>query len=159
MRRLSLLIGRKLGEGALLAYSYADPTRIDEKRRALTEIHRRVANWDIAWGELLNQSLSIPVEVSARLAEVDLPLLLISGDQDKLVPVADTRRVAEHLPNATLRILPGCGHVPQEECPEAFQQAVSEWLDAAGDGATQLSDAAADDRESLMSVSQRNRIP
>jgi pimeloyl-ACP methyl ester carboxylesterase len=104
-----------------------------------------VENWDIAWGELLNQSLSIPVDVSARLDEIHQPVLLVSGDQDKLVPVTDTRRVAERLPNATLRILPNCGHVPQEECPEAFQQVVSDWLEATGNDVMQASDTGADD--------------
>ena len=52
----------------------------------------------------------------------------ISGDRDKLVKVADTRRVADALPNAALTVIPGCGHVLQEECPRAFEQAVADWL-------------------------------
>ena len=130
LRRLSLLIARKLGQGGLLDYSYADPGRLDEDRRALMTIHTRMANWDLAWGELLNRSLSSPVTVSERLDQIIQPVLLLTGDQDKLVPVADTRKVAERLPNATLAILPGCGHVPQEECLASFEQAVSVWLRA-----------------------------
>ena len=128
LRRISLLIGRKLGEGGLLDYSYADPGRLDEERRSLMKIHTRVANWDLAWGELLNRSLSSPVTVSTRLDQITQPILLVTGDQDKLVPVADTRKVAERLPHATLAVLPGCGHVPQEECPGPFEQAVAGWL-------------------------------
>ena len=128
LRRLSLFIGRKLGEGVLLDYSYADPGRITEDRRALMTLHAQAGGWDLAWGELLDRSLSSPVRVSARLEELILPVLVLAGDQDKVVPLADTRRVAETLPNATLAILPGCGHVPQEECPTQFQQAVAPWL-------------------------------
>ena len=130
LRRLSLLIGRKLGEGVLLNYSYADPGRIDDSRRALMTVHAQVRDWDLAWGELLNRSLSSPVTVSARLAGLIHPVLLVSGDQDKVVPMADTRRVADALPDAALAVIPGCGHVPQEECPRAFEQAVAAWLAA-----------------------------
>lgn len=130
LRRLSLLIGRKLGEGVLLDYSYADPGRVTDARRAQMTVHARVRDWDLAWGELLNRSLSSPVTVSARLAELTQPVLLVSGDRDKLVPVADTRRVAEALPDTALAAIPGCGHVPQEECPRAFEQAVADWLAA-----------------------------
>jgi pimeloyl-ACP methyl ester carboxylesterase len=130
MRRLSLLIARKLGQGALLDYSYADAQRIDAAHRSRATVHARVRNWDIAWGELLTQSLSIPVELSGWLDEIAQPVLLLTGDQDRLVPVADTRRVAEGLANATLEVFPGCGHMPQEECPDAFWRAVSGWLTA-----------------------------
>ncbi|EGV19907.1 alpha/beta fold hydrolase [Thiocapsa marina] len=133
MRRLSLLIARKLGEnGALLDLSYADASGISQERRAQFKVHTRVAGWDLAWGELLALSLSAPVTVSAHLAQVTMPVLLISGDMDRLVPIEDSRRVAEALPNATFAVIEGCGHVPQEECPDAFETVVSEWLDAGG---------------------------
>lgn len=130
MHRLSLFIARKLGEtGPLLGLSYADPSRISAERRDHFLIHTQVAGWDLAWGELLALSLSTPIKVSERLAEVKVPVLLVSGDTDALVPVEDTKRVAEALPDATFVMLPGCGHVPQEECPDDFKQVVGSWLD------------------------------
>jgi pimeloyl-ACP methyl ester carboxylesterase len=91
-----------------------------------------VAHWDLAWGALLHRSLSSPVDVSERLDRVSQPTLVITGDQDKLVQVADTRRLAAALPGATLAVLPDCGHAPQEECPAAFMSAVRQWLDGGG---------------------------
>lgn len=133
MRRLSLLIARKLGEdGALMDLSYADATKISDARRAQFGIHTRIAGWDRAWGELLALSLSAPVTVSAHLEEVTIPVLLVSGETDRLVPIEDSRRVAEALPDATFAVIEGCGHVPQEECPQAFAAVVGEWLDARG---------------------------
>ena len=133
MRRLSLLIARKLGEnGALLDLSYADASGISQERRAQFGVHTRIAGWDLAWGELLALSLSAPVTVSEHLSEVKMPVLLISGDMDRLVPIEDSRRVAEALPDATFAVIEGCGHVPQEECPEAFEAVVGDWLDARG---------------------------
>lgn len=128
LRRLSLLIARKLGNPTLLEYSYQDPSRIPQARRDQAILHTRMAHWDLAWGELLDRSLTSSVDIGARLAQVQVPVLLITADQDKLVKPEDTRRVAQALPHATLRVLPGCGHAPQEECPQAFMAAVSDWL-------------------------------
>jgi pimeloyl-ACP methyl ester carboxylesterase len=128
LRRLSLLLARKLGNPTLLEYSYQDPSHIPQARKDLAVIHTRVANWDLAWGELLDRSLTSSVDIGTRLAQVRVPVLLITADRDKLVKPEDTRRVAQALPNATLRVLPNCGHVPQEECPQAFMAAVTDWL-------------------------------
>lgn len=129
MERIALLIARKLGGATLLEYSYLHPERITPERREHSGLHRALAGWDLAWAALLGRSLWTPVEVAGRLAEVRQPVLLITGDGDRLVRPEDTRRVAEQLPRATLLTLPDCGHVPQEECPEAFAQAVAPWLD------------------------------
>ena len=45
-----------------------------------------------------------------------------------VVPVSDSQRLDSVLPSSELVILPSCGHVPQEECPEAFTEAVDAWL-------------------------------
>lgn len=136
LHRLSLLIARKLGENAaLLDLSYADASAISDVRRDRFAVHTRMAGWDLAWGELLALSLSTPVTVSEHLEEVRVPVLLVTGGTDRLVPVDDTRRVAGRLPDASLAVIPGCGHVPQEECANRFERVVGDWLDARGIGA------------------------
>ena len=37
--------------------------------------------------------------------------------------------MAGELPNGELVLIPNCGHVPQEECPQPFLQAVTAFLD------------------------------
>jgi pimeloyl-ACP methyl ester carboxylesterase len=129
LQRLSLFIARKLGEdGGLLDLSYADAEGIGAERRRLARLHTHTRNWDLAWAALLNRSLSTPIEVGARLAAIARPALVLSGDADRLVPPADSRRVAERLPEGKFVLLPGCGHVPHEECPEAFAAALEKWL-------------------------------
>jgi len=68
----------------------------------------------------------------ARLTEIQMPCLVISGDDDRVVPTADSLRLAEELPNATLAVIEKAGHVPHEERPEAFLEAVAEFLAASG---------------------------
>lgn len=137
MQRISLGLGRYLGRNSpLLDYSYADPSTIDEERRALTGAHRLMAGWDLAWGALLQRSLTDPVTIAERLGEITQPVLVLTGEADQIVPVSDTVATAEALPNATLVRLPGCGHLPQEECPTQVAEAISDWLAARGLDAT-----------------------
>jgi pimeloyl-ACP methyl ester carboxylesterase len=63
---------------------------------------------------------------------IDVPTLLLSGDEDVRAP----RHVAEHLhariPNAKLVVLPGVGHVSCLEAPERFNAEVRRFLQEAG---------------------------
>jgi pimeloyl-ACP methyl ester carboxylesterase len=63
-----------------------------------------------------------------RLAEVNHRALLIWGENDRVVPLAHGRRLAAELPDARLITFPGCGHLPHEECPDAFNAAVLDFL-------------------------------
>lgn len=47
-------------------------------------------------------------------------LRLLVGSADRTVPPAESRRVLQVLPAATLREFPGLGHLAHEEAPEAF---------------------------------------
>lgn len=57
------------------------------------------------------------------------PTLLIWGANDRVVPLSSGRQLAECFPNAELKIIPNCGHLPYEETPEAFNRIVLDYLD------------------------------
>jgi pimeloyl-ACP methyl ester carboxylesterase len=57
------------------------------------------------------------------------PTLLIWGANDNVVPVSSGRELAECFPNAELKIIPNCGHLPYEETPEEFNRIVLDYLD------------------------------
>ena len=86
----------------------------------------RAQNWDRALWEVTRASH--PLDLPERLDEVAVPVLVITGDDDRIVPKEQSVRLAEELPQADLVVIPNCGHVPQEECPEPFLQAVLEWM-------------------------------
>lgn len=60
------------------------------------------------------------------LPRLSTPLLLLVGRNDRTVPPAAARRVAELVPTAELRYLPGLGHLAHEEAPEAIAAAILE---------------------------------
>ena len=72
-----------------------------------------------------------------RSALLPVPTLLVWGQEDSIIPVRYARRFAHRFPNAQVLILPDCGHWPQMEHAQAFNQAVLAILD---------SDAVAKDR-------------
>ncbi|MFV2035467.1 MAG: alpha/beta fold hydrolase [Halocynthiibacter sp.] len=57
-------------------------------------------------------------ELSGDFPGISQPVLVVTGEQDAVVPVADSRKLDASLPNSSLAILPECGHVPHEECPD-----------------------------------------
>ena len=63
-----------------------------------------------------------------RLPQLDLPVLLLAGALDgKYVEAGE--RMASLLPNGTFAAIPGAGHAPQLEDPDAVAAALREFLD------------------------------
>ena len=83
-------------------------------------------DWDRALWELTVASHDL--DLGQRLDEVGLPVLVITGDDDRIVPTEQSLRLAAELPDAQLVLIPDCGHVPHEECPAAFLEAVRAFL-------------------------------
>ncbi|MEO1191033.1 MAG: alpha/beta fold hydrolase [Pseudomonadota bacterium] len=76
--------------------------------------------------ERLRQTvLSDPVPA---LKTIEIPVLLIWGDKDKLIPVRNAEDYLDVLVDARLARFADLGHVPQEEAPERSLQPVSAFL-------------------------------
>jgi pimeloyl-ACP methyl ester carboxylesterase len=67
------------------------------------------------------------------LAEVDLPVKVLVGTQDRLTPPRLARRLAASVPGAELVVLPGAGHMLPLEEPDRVTQAILETHRAAPD--------------------------
>jgi pimeloyl-ACP methyl ester carboxylesterase len=129
VRRLLLWLARELGTGMpLLDRSYHRPDRIDDQRRRLAGVHRQIEGWDMAWAALLTRSLSEPMKIGTHLEEIRIPVMVIAGQADRIVPAADSLAASRRLPMATFLGIENCGHVPQEECPHAVTLAIDRWL-------------------------------
>ncbi|MEN8008608.1 MAG: alpha/beta fold hydrolase [Candidatus Krumholzibacteriota bacterium] len=63
------------------------------------------------------------------LPALDVPTLIVHGAEDQIIPVAEAEAMAKALPKAKLVVVPGAGHMPNLENPEAFNDAVREFLD------------------------------
>jgi pimeloyl-ACP methyl ester carboxylesterase len=109
-----------------LKTAWHDPSKITPEIFEGYQQPLQVENWDKALWELTVSSRESGL--AERVSEFDLPILVITGDDDRIVPTEQSLRLAEELPNAKLAIIPQCGHVPHEECPAVFMQAVTDFL-------------------------------
>ncbi len=83
-------------------------------------------DWSRAFWELFLETHHLRLET--QLKTMSLPSLVITGEHDIMVKKEESIRLASELPSAELLVIPDCGHLPQEEQPEAFVAAVRKFL-------------------------------
>jgi pimeloyl-ACP methyl ester carboxylesterase len=69
-----------------------------------------------------------PRRYRTAMRSIRLPVLLVHGDRDRLVPVAAARDIARRHPAWRYLELAGAGHVPQLQVPTELASAMVEWL-------------------------------
>lgn len=70
------------------------------------------------------ESVSVPHSNMADLARLAMPVLIVHGRQDRMVPFEQALQMAAYVEHADVRILGRCGHWPAYERPEAFLDAI-----------------------------------
>jgi pimeloyl-ACP methyl ester carboxylesterase len=88
----------------------------------------RAENWDRGLWEFT--LASTPLHLEKMLDQVKVPTLVITGDDDRIVPTENSVRASHEIPGAQLVVIPAAGHVPQEEQPAAFLKAVTNFLES-----------------------------
>ena len=68
-----------------------------------------------------------PGNLIEDLAQSQVPFLVVSGDDDRVVPTKDNIRLAEEI-GTQLELFEACGHMPQEECPNQVLSALNAFL-------------------------------
>ena len=63
------------------------------------------------------------------LENIEVPVLVLHGDQDQLIPLKEAENTQVAIPDARLVIVPGAGHLPNLEKPAYFNEAVSDFLE------------------------------
>jgi len=129
LRRIGPLIVRLflLGGGAsLLNNAWHDPTKITPEIQEGYTKPLRAENWDKALWEMA-AATEYP-DLTAQLGKLQVPVLIITGDDDHIVPLADSVRLANAIPGAELVVIPDAGHVAHEEAPQATIAAIEDFL-------------------------------
>jgi pimeloyl-ACP methyl ester carboxylesterase len=99
-------------------------SRLEAARRRYGSADYR--NADGVMREVLVRVLAEDLEDQVRLLRC--PVELVWGEEDTAAPIAVARRVAELLPGAALRALPGVGHLVPLEAPQPLREAVEAGL-------------------------------
>ncbi|HET7288256.1 MAG TPA: alpha/beta hydrolase [Pyrinomonadaceae bacterium] len=100
-----------------------DERRVDARhlplRAAGTQraIIRTVRNWDAE-------------RISRDAHLIKQPTMLLWGENDLEIPLADGERLHAEIPGSRLIVFLNCGHIPHEEYPEAFTNVVTDFCKA-----------------------------
>ena len=127
MRLLAVTLPRFMVKGSM-APAYGDPAGLTP---ALVD---RYYEMMLAPGvrrailDRMGQHVLVPPE--PLLATIRAPTLLLWGERDRMVPVANAEDYLRAMPDARRLVLPGIGHVPMEEAPEQVVAALREFLTA-----------------------------
>jgi pimeloyl-ACP methyl ester carboxylesterase len=104
---------RLIPSEAVTAYSKALRTR--GGRHALLQTARHMIPPDID-------------DLALRYGEIRLPVLILWGAHDEIVPIEVGRRLHEAIPGSSFVVVENCGHIPHEECPPVALRAVLDFL-------------------------------
>lgn len=67
-------------------------------------------------------------DVSGRLGEISVPVLVLVGDKDKMTPLKASQYLADNIKNSVLHIVDGAGHHPMLEKTAETNQAIRKYL-------------------------------
>jgi len=62
------------------------------------------------------------------LPEIKIPVLVLSGEFDKMTSPEDMRAIADQIPGAAFKVIPDAGHMTPIENPDAFNKAIISFL-------------------------------
>lgn len=128
MRHLAPLLMRDYEESLprTIEREWYDVSRLTDEIRNEHLKLLKIQNWDRAFYEL-TFAPAYP-ELRPLLPQLAVPTFIIAGQEDRLIRSWYYEAIAEEIPGAQLTFIPQCGHVPQEECPAEFMNAVAVYL-------------------------------
>jgi len=69
--------------------------------------------------------------LDGMLGGIKVPTLVVWGREDRLTPLASGERFAHDIGGAQMKVLDGCGHIPQLHCAGEFNAALLDFLGSA----------------------------
>ena len=106
--------------------AYAQPAAMtDELVARYDDLMRAPGVRRAVLARMEQMNLQDPLPFLRRIAA---PTLLIWGDRDAMIPIANAADYLRALPHARLATIPGCGHLPQEEASGASLAALQAFL-------------------------------
>jgi len=75
------------------------------------------------------EGLAERFDFTPTLGQIDVPTLIVVGEDDVITPPAGARAMHRAIPGAVIEVIPECGHVPPLEQPERFRRVLKKWLD------------------------------
>ena len=110
----------------LLKMTWHDASRIDPASIVEYDRTSRVRDWDRSLWEMT--VVSGQTEAIRHIRRLELPILVVAGDDDRVLPLSDQEHLIEEVPGSRLVVVANAGHNPQEEQPEETASLVEGFL-------------------------------
>jgi pimeloyl-ACP methyl ester carboxylesterase len=104
---------------ASVPYNYGPGTRAEHAQRIGEDIAQRLRFPAEPEFYLAQLAAALSHDAHERLGEIAAPTLVIHGDSDVMVPPGNAALLVEAIPDATLELLPGAGHLYPTDEPTA----------------------------------------
>jgi pimeloyl-ACP methyl ester carboxylesterase len=100
-----------------------NPATLSEEQQAMMAANQRT---QALYG---GEQVSYDPKLRGRLHRITVPVLVLAGEQDGIVPLGYQHVLADSFPHATFRAIPEAGHFPHIEQPGAVFGAIGEFVD------------------------------
>ena len=72
------------------------------------------------------------IDSGPLLSKLNIPVLILTGDKDQIIPLEKAKTMAATIPTATLTLVENAGHMPMLEQPQATTKAIRNFLTEVG---------------------------
>ena len=110
----------------ILTDSFFDPAKLTDEVVAGYTAPMSSDEWRVALWRFMTADQSNGVR--DNLWRLELPVLVITGDHDRIVKVEDTFKVAERITGHSIYLVPNTGHLAHEEDPTDFLRVVTRFI-------------------------------
>jgi pimeloyl-ACP methyl ester carboxylesterase len=114
LSRTGLKEFRDFDEVAEIYESFRDPAA----RAAIRHVVRAVVDW---------QGQIVTMADRAYLTDA-MPMCVIWGEEDRVIPVSHAARASEMAPKAHVEVIPNAGHFPHKDHPERFAKVLGDFV-------------------------------
>ena len=135
IERRRQLIHVARAEGAIGVANLQIPSLVGKTTRekqpdTFDAVHRMVAQAPVEGIVGALEAMMLRPDSTTTLGTIDVPTLVIVGEEDVPTPVKDARFLAERIPGCRLEIISQAGHLCNMERPAAFNHLLTEFLGA-----------------------------
>jgi pimeloyl-ACP methyl ester carboxylesterase len=105
-----------------------DPATAETQAALVADIRRMMQQTPAASFATAQRGMASRPDFSARLADIDVPTLVICGQADAITPPVEMQSIAAAIPGALFEQIPGAGHLAPLEQPQAVNAAIQRFL-------------------------------
>jgi pimeloyl-ACP methyl ester carboxylesterase len=107
-------------------------TTLEQRPQVAEQVRRMIEQAAPESIAQLLEAMAGRADSTGLLAAIQVPTLVMAGEEDAIIPAAGAKLWAERIPGSRFVLLPKAGHLPNLEAPEAFHATIeaflSEWI-------------------------------